>query len=98
MLTDPTPSGIFDDPGVEFVFPQHRHRLALRVVVDAGGREQGSPVPTARPARHPRLTNGVAEGERAAPVRVMKVLSTTPLRESVRFAFLDHPNHIGNRP
>ncbi len=37
LLADAAPAVVGDDPGVELVLPQHRNRLALRVVVDAGG-------------------------------------------------------------
>lgn len=40
LLTDTAPPGILDDPGVEFVFPEYRNSLTLRIVVDAGGVDQ----------------------------------------------------------
>ena len=41
LLADAVPACVFDDPGVELVLPQHRDRLTLRIVVDAGGVDQG---------------------------------------------------------
>ena len=41
LLTDSAPTGIFDYSGVEFVLPQHRDRLALRVVIDTSSVDKG---------------------------------------------------------
>ena len=40
VFADAAPAVVGDDPSVEFMLPEHRDRLALRVVVDAGGADQ----------------------------------------------------------
>ena len=41
LFADAAPAGVLDHPRVELVLPEHRHRLALCVVIDTSGMDQG---------------------------------------------------------